>query len=412
MAQLIERTRFSVVLAAALLLALPGSALAGPGDALTQTTAGATDTAQQAATAIVEQGPTQRQTAEAAPKPPGEPTPPDTSGATETISQKAGSAADTATSAVGAATKETTEITREVRRSADSAGSAASPALSSATGTSDSLGNAASDGAGSTAAKLDQTIGGQASGSVREGAEQTIAGVGADDLPPPGGPAGGDLLPQALTGSTPAPPADGGGILPTLPGGPTGVPPAAGEVTLLESVARLPIVGPAAGGITPGGGGISPGGGGGFTPGSGGGVAPAGGGIPAGDETPTDAGTAAGGIGDVGGVGGRLASTARAFFSIFSTNGFLSSLGASFATLPPTGTGPGSPAPGIPGHGPAPFALPSLGGSFADGLVLAAGLLALMTIFFLTAPGLGRWIRTSAEKWPPPGLVSPIEVPG
>jgi len=405
MSRLVERIRFAVVLAGISLLALPANALAAPGDAVTQATAGATDTAQQAATAIGEQATSQRQAAtEGAPKPPAAPAAPDTSDtsaphpakqaagepapakeAARSVSRKVDSAVDTATGTSGG-------VTQDVR---DAASSGASSAASSATGTSDSLTRPASESAGTATAELEQKLGasagsaGQASGSVRDGAQQIIAGAGADDLPPTGGLTGGG-------GSTPASPVDDSGILPTLLGGPTSGLPAVGGTNLLESGSGLPLVGP------PGGGGSLAGGGGAIAPGGGGS-------LPGGGAVLPGGGAFTGTRGD----GGSLpASTAPRTFSLLLTNSLLSSLGASFAATPAARAGSGSPAPGLPGHGPAPFAFPSLGGAFANGLVLAAGLLALLTIFFLMAPGLGRWIRTSAEKWPPPGLVSPIELPG
>jgi hypothetical protein len=111
-----------------------------------------------------------------------------------------------------------------------------------------------------------------------------------------------------------------------------------------------------------------------------------------------------------------LAATTGPIDSLFASAAALSAqifgLGSQLSAgdLPSSASADG--VPGAPAPGPAPFALPSLGGAFASSTLLVGGLLALLTIFFLSAPGLGRWIRTSAEKWPPPGLVSPIEVPG
>jgi hypothetical protein len=389
------------MLAVGLCLAAPPSAFAiDPVGPVTEAAAGATSTAQPAA-GTATSGPATSDPQEAtAPNAASLPAAPDPSApapakpaaiepasakdAAQPLSQTPNSTAGTGTSAIGAATQDVRDTT--------------SATADSAARTGDSLTREASESASAAdvGRKLDSTAGavGQTSESVRDGAQQISAGTGPNDLPPTGGLTGGDLLPPGtddstippgagglfstlpepgdnvplpLGGSAPAPPGDGGRILPMLLGGPTSGLPSGGGTALLESGSGFPLVGP------PGGGGILPGGEA-FTRGSAGG-----GSVPV---------------------------------SFLLPKSFLRFLGASLAAVLATQAGSGTPVPAIPGHGPAPFALPSLGGAFADGLLLAAGMLALLTIFFLTAPGLGRWIRTSAEKWPPPGLVSPIEVPG
>jgi hypothetical protein len=403
MSQPVERIRFAVLLAVGLCLAAPPNAFAiDPVGSVTEAAAGATSTAQPAA-GTATGGPATSDPQEATEVPPNAaslPAAPDPSApapakpaasepasakeAAKPLSQTPNSTAGTGTSAIGAATQDVRDT--------------ASAAADSAARTGDSLTRKASESASAAdvGRKLDSTAGavGQTSETVRDGAQQISAGTGPNDLPPTGGLTGGDLLPPGtddstippgvgglfstlpepgdnvplpLGGSTPAPPGDGGRILPMLLGGPTSGLPSGGGTALLESGSGFPPVGP------PGSGGIFPGG-----------------------EAFT--GGAAGG---------------GSFPALFLLpKSFLRFPGASLAAVLTTQAGSGTPVPGIPGRGPAPFALPSLGGAFADGLLLAAGMLALLTIFFLTAPGLGRWIRTSAEKWPPPGLVSPIEVPG
>jgi hypothetical protein len=77
------------------------------------------------------------------------------------------------------------------------------------------------------------------------------------------------------------------------------------------------------------------------------------------------------------------------------------------ATLSGAGRSPRSPAPA-----PSPFALPALGSAASSSLLLFSALLAVLAIFFLTAPGLGRRLTPQAQKWLPPGLVSPLALPG
>jgi hypothetical protein len=382
MSQLFERTRIAVLLAAGICLAAPQSALAidhpsSPVPAATEAAAGATETAQQAADTATG-GPQTSSPQELAPASSAHATPatPDRGAPAapepaatlpKPVRETAEAGTRDADSVAGAATGAVDGGARSTSAIVDDAGAGSNAGSDDlkrdAAGAVDSLTAASTD----VDPKLDSATGsaGQAGGG-RDAVQQIVA-AGTDDLPP------------------------GGGLLPTL----------------LETESHLPLVGPAdVGGIFPGGGGGHVGGGGSFAggggfPGSGGGPASGGGlrtggGFPGGSSTPPPV-TSASIAGDIS--------------PLFLASNYFSFPGALFAAIPVTRAASGGPAPAIPGRGPAPFAIPSLGAAI-DGLLLAGGVLALLTIFFLMAPGLGRWIRTSAEKWPPPGLVSPIEVPG
>jgi hypothetical protein len=394
MSQPIERIRFVFLLAASLCFAVPASASADLTSTLTQPTAGAIDTAQQVAGTVetsaqgattsepVSQTTTATQTTPA-------PTPSTAvSSTTSSVTQQADTTVSSTTSSVAESTEKVGSADSGAVPSTDSASSASgtvSKAIDGAKQTVQSTAAAATGNTGDTQRKVASTVGSTSNTLVQtvdSVDQQTVELISGSGLPPAGGPPGGGSFPLLPGGG-------GGGIFPTLPG------------------ALLPIDGPLP--IDPDGllGPIPPG----FlsTGPPHGGLPLLGGVYPFSLMAAPPAGPGFAFRDVLSQLIGQLDS--RLFSALnLAVGNLFSFAGAALEAGQLTVAGPSAPA--IPDQGPTPFAFPSIGGGFAQSLLLFSGLLALLTLFLLKAPGLGRRIRISADLWRPPGFASPLELPG
>jgi hypothetical protein len=84
---------------------------------------------------------------------------------------------------------------------------------------------------------------------------------------------------------------------------------------------------------------------------------------------------------------------------------------ASATHIQPRVSSPGAPAHDAPGPAP-PVALPALSGTASSSLLMMGGVLGLMAIFTLAAPGMGRAPPLRAAPWRPFGFASSLEQPG